>query len=437
MALSQSEAVAQTRRMIEWRSAEQTRLEMIRKYVKDEQKLDWLPSDTPSDLRRIARLSRVNVCGFIVDSSAQSLFVDGLLNRDRQPEGAWDLWRANRWNKRQLGVHRAALQYGASYAIVLPGDPVPVMRGVSPRNMTVVYGADDEWPMWALEQRRSEAAGTLWRLFDDEEAYWVGGDPSGGADGLRFISSEVHGFGHVPVIRYRETDNLDDDNRGIVEPLFTLQDQINVTTFLLHVAQHYGAHGQRYVMGWMAGSAEEKLKATASRLWTFEDPDTKVGEFAQTSLDGYVASREATLRHVATISQTPVHELLGSLANLSAEALVAARDSHNRKLKEHRTSLGESHEQTLQAASMVAGLDYDPTSWVRWRDMDDRAIAQIADALGKFAQMLGIPKEALWDRAADAIGAQQDEVESWRRMATEGDSIGQLTELLAQQMGDG
>jgi hypothetical protein len=433
MVMSQTDALEQAKRMIEWRDAERSRLDLIRSYIRDEQRLTWLPTGTPNEVIRLARLARVNVLSFIVDSSAQSLYVDGLRSKESGDSPVWDLWRANRMNARQIGVHRSALSYGAAYASVLPGDPVPVIRGVSPRRMTVVYGQDDDWPMWALERRRTEK-GELWRLYDDNATYWIGEDGEGGP--LEFISYEEHGVGEVPIVRYRESDNLDDEVVGIVEPLMRLQDQINVTTFSLLVAQHYGAHRQRYIIGWLAESEEQALKASAQKLWTFDDSpdDVKIGEFEQTQLDGYIASREATLRHLATISQTPVHELLGSLANLSAEALVAARDSHNRKLEEHRTVLGESHEQTLTLAANQAGMTVDPSSWVRWRDMEGRALSQIADALGKFAEMLGIPKRALWERAADAIGAQQDEVETWASMAAEDDSIRQLTDLLNRQM---
>lgn len=433
MVLSPSAALDQAKRMIDYRSAEQPRLDRIHEYVMDEQRLEWLPTGTPDEVQRLAKMARVNVLGFIVNSSTQSLYVDGLRNKERVDSPVWELWRRNRMNARQIGLHRSALKFGASYATVLPGDPVPVIRGVSPRRMTVVYGQDDDWPMWALEKRRTKE-GELWRLFDDEATYWIGSDHTTGK--FDFISHEIHGIGVPPIVRYRESDDLDVEVMGIVEPLLRLQDQINVTTFSLLVAQHYGAHRQRYIIGWLADSEAAALKASAQKLWTFDDNpnDVQVGEFAQTELKGYIESREATLRHLATISQTPVHELLGSLANLSAEALVAARDSHNRKLEEHRTVLGESHEQTLGLAGELVGMEVDRAAWVRWRDMEGRALSQVADALGKFAEMLGIPKKALWERAADALGAQQDEVETWAAMASEDDSIGQLTELLGRQM---
>ena len=64
----------------------------------------------------------------------QSMYVDGYRvakTADNAP--AWELWQRNRMDARQIGVHRAGLAYGASYVTVLPGDPVTVMRGISPR----------------------------------------------------------------------------------------------------------------------------------------------------------------------------------------------------------------------------------------------------------------------------------------------------------------
>lgn len=312
--LTPQQAVDQVRSLIEVRDQERARLDLIREYLRDEQRLTWLPQGTPAEVQRLARISRVNVLPFIVSASVQALYVDHYrTNDDVDEQPAWELWRANRLKARQIGVHRAALSYGASYVSVLPGDPVPVIRGHSPRQMTTLW-ADGDWPMWALERR----SGGLWRLFDVDAVYWVGKEP--GSDRLTFIQADEHGAGVCPVVRYLPTDDLDDPVQGDVEPHLRLQDQINLTTFSLLVAQHYGAHRQRYIIGWLAESEEQALKASAQKLWTFdEDPNNmRIGEFEQTELDGYIESREASLRHLATISQTPVHELLGQLANLSA-----------------------------------------------------------------------------------------------------------------------
>lgn len=428
MVLTPDQAIEYAKQGVEWRDAESRRLNDIRDYLRGTQRIYWLPSGTPNEVYRLAEMSRVNVLGFVVDASTQALYVDGYRSADQDEQPAWAAWQANRLDRGQIGVHRSGLAYGVSYATVLPGEPTATVRGVSPRKMTAVYGENDDWPMWALEQRRS-ADGELYALYDSEARYWVQIK-----DGVHtWIETEEHGMGVCPVVRFKSSEDLDDEIIGDVQPLFALQDQINVTTFSLLVAQHYGAHRQRYIIGWLAESEEQSLKASAQRLWTFdEDPaDIKIGEFDQTQLDGYIESREATLRHLATISQTPVHELLGSMANLSAEALAAARDSHNRKLEERKTMFGESWEQVLELVSIADGVPVDSGAWVRWRDMEARSLAQTADALGKLVQMLGVPPEALWERVP---GVSQQEVDQWKALASEGDSIANLTSLLERQM---
>lgn len=429
MALTKEQAVAQAKRMLGWRSASQGRLDRLYNYIHGKQRFPWLPDVVPREVRRIADMSRVNVLGLVIDSMAQSMYVDGYRTPKTEGEApAWNIWQRNRLDARQLGVHRAALSYGVAYATVLPGDPVAVIRGISPRDMTVVYGEDDDWPLWALEKRRSAVKGqTLYRLFDDERTYWIEAD-SGGK--VEYISDEIHELGVVPVVRFLAKNDLDEEVTSEIEDLIHIQDQINLTTFGLLTVQHFGAFPQKWITGWIAESADEKVKAAANKILTFEDPEVKLGEFSAAALDGYIDSRRDALRNLAAISQTPAHQLRGELVNLSAEALAAAEQAEQRKITERETMFGESWEQTLALAAQVEGLESDPQSEVRWKDTEARAFAATVDALGKMAQMLQIPVEALWERVP---GATQQDVERWKEARAAGDSMAQLGALLDRQ----
>lgn len=423
--LRPAQAVEQVRRMLKWREAETLRLDTIHTYLRGDQGLGLLPSGVPDEVRRMARLASVNVLRLVVDTVAQQLFVDGYRGvREADDQPVWEVWQRNRMDARQTGVHRAALAYGSAYAVVLPGDPVPVIRGVSPRRATVVYGDDPSWPMWALE-----VTPELFKLYDEDAVYYVERRRSDAGD---FIEFREHRVGRVPWVRYLNVADLDDEVIGEVEPLLALQDQINLTTFGLLVAQHYGAFRQRYILGWIAEDEAQKLKASASRLWTFQDgpDDIKVGEFEQTDLKGYLDSREATLRHLATVSQTPPHHLLGQMVNLSAEALAAAEAGQQRKIGEQKVMFGEAHEQTLELAGTIGGFDTDTAAQVRWRDTEARALSAVADALGKMASMLGVPPQELWERIP---GVTQQDVDRWKAAASQGDSLANLTSLLDSQ----
>jgi hypothetical protein len=432
MPLTNAEAVEQTGVMLGFRATEKDRLERLYSYIHNKQKALWLPADAPREVRRIADMCRVNVLGLVVSSVAQSMYVDGYRAPKAEAEApAWDIWQQNRMDARQIGVHRAGLGYGVAYVTVLPGDPVPVIRGHSPRTLNAIYGEDDDWPMWALEKRRSAVRGeTLYRLYDDEAVYYVKA-ASGGK--VEFVSREDHGLGVVPVVRFLAESDLDEEVTSEVEDLIPLQDQINLTTFGLLVTQHYGAFPQRFIAGWAPEDDSEKLQAKQNKLWTFEDHETKAGQLPAASLDGYVESRKDTIRNLAAISQTPAHALRGELVNLSAEALAAAEQAERRKVTERETMFGESWEQVLALAAQIDGLEADPAAQVRWKDTEARALAATVDALGKMAEMLHIPFEELWEKVP---GVTQQDVARWKETAAKGDAFSNLSQLLNEQAGE-
>lgn len=432
-----SEVVSWARRLLDIRKAERTTLDKVYTYWRGEQALPVVPRGTPSEIRRMAEMSRVNVLPLVVDVPAQSLYVVGY-RQDGEGEDApaWEIWQANKLDAHQTGVHRAALAYGTSYALVLPGAPHSVIRGLSPRSMTTLYGDDPEWPVAALEVREADRGQVSYRLYDDMNVWELREDAEGKPPGEEWnpvvVEDQAHGAGVCPVVRFRNHDDLDDVVIGEIEPLIPLQDQIDFTTFDLMVAQHFTAFRQRYIMGWLAPTEDAKVKASASRLMTFEDPDVKVGEFGQTDLAGYLNSRESTLQHLAIISQTPPHYLLGKLVNLSAEALAAAEAGQRRKIAEREVLFGESWEQVIALAGRLEGLEASDGAQVRWRDTEARALASTVDALGKMAQMLNIPPVVLWEKIP---GWTQQDVERAKAEAANADALGSLTALLDRQMG--
>jgi len=433
MALSAAQAVDRVKLLLDMRRGEGDTLDRLHSYWRGQQALPVVPTGVPSEVRRLAEMSRVNLLTLVVDVLAQGLFVDGF----REPRASendaqvWAIWQANRMDSRQVGVHRAAFAYGVSYVLVLPGDPNAVLRPVSPRKLTAAYGLDDdEWPQVALESTGPDE----FRLYDDQAIYFVNRSEAqvGSLDGPTFSVVDVleHGLGVCPVVRFKNHEDLDGELVGEIEPLIPLQDQLDHTTFGLLVAQHYQSFRQRYILGWTSPDESVKAKASASRLWTFDDPDVKVGEFGQVDLGGYLESRQATGEYLATLSQTPPHQLLGKLVNLSAEALAAAEAGQHRKLGERETGFGESWEQALRLAATADGVEVSDDAQVRWRDTEARSLSQTVDALGKMAQMLGIPPQALWERVP---GVSQQDVEEWKALAVSGDSLLQLTSMLDNQ----
>lgn len=445
MALSPEQAVDTAKGILKLRDEEQRRLNKIAAYTRGQQASVYVPRGARQEYKWLIKRSKVNILPLVITVVAQALYVEGYRPAKGDTNSkAWDMWQANRLDRRQHGLHRAALKYGAAYATVLPGKPVPVIRPVSPRRLTAVYEdpVDDEWPKYAVEVVTSnmpDGKKKVVKLYDDTHRYELEGKAQGG--GLKLVEGGIHehGLGVCPVVRFLDEDDLDGEVCGEVEPLYDLQDQLNMTTFGLMMAQQYAAFRQRWVTGMVVqedenGNPIEPFNASVSRLWVGEDSDIKFGEFGQTDLGGYLNSREATIRHAATASQTPPHNLLGEMVNLSAEALAAAESGLQRKVAERKSTFGESWEQTLRLAGKAAGDTKaweDTSSQIVWRDIEARSLAQTVDALGKLAQMLNVPAEELWERVP---GVTQTDVKRWKSVAKQADAKAQLNAIIDRQM---
>lgn len=431
------------------RQEELPALNLIRRYWKGRQKLPALipTAVNGEEIRIMARASRVNVMPLVVNSLVQSTFVDGFrVGRDENNAAGWNAWQANKMDARQTALHRATAAYGAAYVIVLPGDPLPVIRPVSPRNLTAAYGEDPDWPMLALQP----LGRNLWRLFDETHTYYL---KRTNLEDWEFVESRVHGFEvGAPIVRFLDEEDLDADDevapddsfgergsvklltRGQIGPLAPLQDQLDLTTFDLQISQHYGAFKQRYIIGWVAEDERDAVKTAASQFVTIDADaqEVKVGEWAQTELEGYLKSRDQTLNHVVSLAQLPPHELSGDarLVNLSAEALAAAEASKDRKVGERKTIWGESHEQTFWAVGRYTGEAVPDDAQVSWRETSARSFAATVDGLGKLSQMLGIPPQELWERVP---GATKQDVDRWKAAYSSGNAFEDLARILDRQ----
>jgi len=445
--MSESDAVSTARHLLKLREGEQERLSKIKEYMCGRHSSVYVPRGARAEYRWLIERARVNILPLVVTVVAQNMYVDGYrpAGSDENAE-PWKVWQANRMDARQHGIHRSVLTYGAAYAVVMPGKPVPVITPFSPRRMTAVYAdsVNDEWPIYGVEDRlenTKDGKRRVVRVYDDQARYTLVGQADG--SGLQPDAGDwamKHGLGVCPIVRYVNTQDLDGDGViGEVEPLFDVQDQLNMTTFNLLMAQQYAAFRQRWVTGMAPpvdenGNPMEPFKARVDGLFVAEDADTKFGEFDATDLTGYLKSREASIRHAATISQVPPYHLLGEMVNLSAEALAAARDGLDRKTDERESLCGESHEQTLRLCGLASG---DTVAWedtaaqVVWRDTSARSLAQTVDALGKLVTMLGVPPQELWERVP---GVTQTDVERWKKAASEGDAMNRLNGIIEKQM---
>ncbi|MPZ27533.1 MAG: phage portal protein [Micromonosporaceae bacterium] len=453
MALETADQIKQALEVLRnTRSREQSRLERIARFLHDSVTGAvagvYVPRRATREYRLLVDQSRFNVLDLVVTAVAQNLYVDGF--RPTGPGGRaptsdnapiWDaVWQPNRMDARQSAIYRDAISYGVSYALVLPGDTAPAaITPLSARRLTALYAdpANDEWPELAMEVdhiRTVERRKVMTvRLYDEASVITVESD-----DQLapRVLSVEQHDLGVVPIVRFRDRYGMG-VSPGKVEPLIPVQQQINQTTFGLAMALQYSAFRQRWATGMEIqedenGNPIEPFNVAADQMLQSDSPNTKFGTFEQSDLSSYLNARDKQLLHIASVAQIPPHNLLvgAGVSNISAEALAALEAGHRQDIAEHQVSFGESLEQTLRLAGLAMG---DRAAWedmsaqVVWRDTTPRSLGQVADALGKLAQMLGLPVEILWERLP---GFTQQDIDRARQLVQERDAISALDRLV-------
>ena len=412
MAFSKKDALDAARAIIEGaRTAEQPRLDNINAWMSSNRLPSVeIPNGAPKVMSRLAAKSGSNYLPLIVKTFSQGMKVDGYYSPaspNRSP--LWQHWQRNRKDAAQTGTHRVALKYGASYELLLPGDPGPVSQGLSPRRMTAVYQdpATDEWPMLALD-----IDGNLLRLIDEEQVYYIGAEnkPRGalespilGTGRLQFIEARAHDAGVCPVVRFRDRYHLDGEEQfGIVEPLIALQARIDETNFGLLVQQFFSSFKQRYVLGWVPKDEATEMRANASDVWYFDDPDVKVGQFQETDMTKIIGAKADAKRDLSALAQLPLQNLgADGISNISGDTLTALTDARDKEADEIETSFGESWEQWFRLCAHYDGDEQaaaDFAGETRWADKTARSFAQTVDGLGKIAQMLEYPVELLWEK---------------------------------------
>lgn len=419
----------------------------------------YMPEKADAEYKLIAERSVSNWMPLLVGTPAQAMYVDGFRRGKEQPtvepgEDApilpeWDHWQNSRLDSRQAAIYRGALAYGHAFTVTEKRKGKVITRGLSALRTAALFEdpANDETPYaaltivaWPAKTEKAKGTAILWTGKNRHEVTFT----AVGEDQKITVSAGVkHGATECPVTRFAASVDLEGRTVGVIEPMIQLQNRINQTVFDLLIAQTYGSFKVRYATG-MAPPIERDpetgeavldergqpkpldINLNAKRFMFGEDHEVRFGTLDGTPLDGYIASIDMSIRHLAAVSQTPPHHLLGQIANLSAEALTAAETALQRKIEEFRHSFGEAWERVFRLAAMlgeeIAAAD-DMHGEVIWRDMEQRSLAQAADALNKFSEGLGIPKRGLWHRVPQATSA---EIKEWNRLADEEDPAGQL-----------
>lgn len=415
------------------------RLGLVKRYLEGDHDLPYMPKTAKREYKALAERSRPNWLPLVPDEFNKGLAVDGIrLPRVQENHPVWRYWQINGLDARQTIAHRGALEYGVSYVLVLPGAEKdrPVIQPLSPlRSLALYEDDDDEFPRIALQRLGTYAEGDKTRqllaVYDDIHRVVFSRADDGGP--ARIESTEEHGMGVVPFVRFRE--RLGTESCGLVRPFKTYQDRINDVAFNIAMALQYASFRQRWATGLAIpeddeGNPVEPFQSAVDRLWVSTSDSTKFGDFAQTDISGHQAEYKAAVASLAAAAQIDADLFAGNMTNVTGAALVARRYRTLRKLSEYQLLFGEAWEQVFQLAATAAGTEApDDLAEVQWRDTSGEEMLAKVQALAELANNLNVPARALWE---EIPGMTDAKVKRWEEFA-EADPLLALTEEIKRQ----
>lgn len=390
-----------------WWRREERRLKEIGLWMDGQQPYCQKVGTRQLEKKALLELSRSPWLGLAVSTFAQAMYVDGYRSPgSKENSASWKVWTANNFQAQQIGVHRATIGYGYAYVRVLPGEdflgrPMPVIRGVSPRRMFAVFEdpVTDEFPEFALELMPDNET---WRLYTDDVYHEYSNARQ--TSKFKYIGTVEHGIGACPVVKYVNQMDLEGRCVGDVEPMISLAARIDKTDYDRLLVQHFNSWKVRTATGLEQAESDsdreaDKRKLENDTMLVSSDPTVQFGVLDETNMAPFIAAHESDVEALASMEQLPSHLFTGKVINVSAEALAASRSQTTQKLLEKQTSMGVSHARMLRLAAAVSGDTAEAADFearVSWQDVEVRSLAQAADAYGKIAQQLGVPKQFLW-----------------------------------------
>jgi hypothetical protein len=375
--------------------------------------------------RRLLRECRANWCELVISAVAERLHVVGFRFGDEEIDNlAWLVWQASQMDADHEMVQTDALVCGHSYVSIWPDEDNPsgvVIFPEHPTQVTCFYDPPDRRNV-IVAYKHIEDEDTL--TFPDLVAHWYHGGKH---------ETERNELGVVPYEELVPNPRTLRPGRSELQSAISFQDRINTGVYNRLVAEDFGAFRQVTATGialtrTIEGAYEAPFDVGADRLLVSENADARFGVIPESTLSGYLAAEDADVSHLAAITQTPPHYLLGKIANLSASALKAAETGLVAKVRRRAAHLGEGWERVIRRALYFVGSPgaLEVQAETVWRDFESRTEGELVDALMKMSA-LGVPREVLWEK----WGASPQDVERWRDLAEEEEA--DMAEAAAQQ----
>ena len=403
-------------------------------YYECEHPLPHLHEKARAPFRRLLQMSRANYMELVVDALVGRLEVAGFQSdvdaAGDADQAAWALWQDNNLDGgSSLAFLEAAIR-GNAYMLVSPDKrlgfritpehPTQVITEGKPGEPGEMAAAlklwVDDWTAKLcctvyLRDRIYKFEAPEPKYGDTKKPQWVRRKVAGEEWGGKNI------LGEVPFGELANRPRMLKPGASELRSVTGIQDRINKTIADRMMTQEFAAFPQKWVTGMEIpvdenGQDIEPFDVAVNKILIAEENGAKFGQFAAADLTGYLKGKEADVHDIAAITSTPPHYLLGSMINLSAEALKAAEAGLIHKIYQRRRFLEEGLERTMRLAGFASSQ-----ARIVWKSPEWRTEGELVDALVKMST-LGVPREVLWER----WGATPQEIERWRQLNE--DSLG-------------
>ena len=390
--------------------AERKELDQWGDYFKGEFEPPYLPSTSRSALSReygdLMKRSSLNICGNAVTAVTDRMRVDGYRTSTGEIDDVvWSWWQANSLDARQSMAYMDSLVYADGYALASPPitgmDGVPRLTVESPKLLRVKMDEADPYTIIMAAKVVDDRA---WLYYPDRiVALGKKEDRPAGDRGWVILSETPHAAGVVPIVRFPNRLASDGESESEISQIAPTQRRINQTIFDRMMIQKWATWKQRWASGIDVekdehGKAIPPFRVGVDQLAVSPNADAKFGEWSESPISELLKAVDDDIRHAAAITQTPPHLLSPTtIANISAEALVALEAGLSSKVAARQADWGEAWERLMVLAGRIVGVQVPSDAEMVWANLEARSQAQVVDSVVKL-KSINLPMSYLLER---------------------------------------
>lgn len=399
-------------RVLEERSSSLSHdIRLYNAYYDGEVRLASVGLSIPPEMRQLTTV--INWPGMYVDALEERLDIEGFraAGLPGLDDRLWEWWQANNLDDESSLGHIEAMVTGRSFIVVgfNEEDPeTPLITVESPSGMTAEVDKRTRKVTAALrlyrpDDRGQPSAAALY--LPDVTRYFVKGhtgwlpDPD--------LEDVEHGLGEVPVVPLVNRARLSDrDGRSEMKSVMGLTDAACRSLTNLQGAQELLAVPQRYILGATGnemvddetGEPIPSWQAYIARIWTTENDQAKMGQFAAADLRNFTDVINQYARAVSGLTGLPPHYLGFTSDNpASADAIRSSEARLVKKAERRARAFSGPWEQAMRLAiRLVDGQESATRLETVWRDPSTPTFAAKADATVKLVTAGIISRRAAW-----------------------------------------